>query len=175
MTIRRAMPRARNAFTLIEVVLATSILAVVGVTVSSVLMVAARSSPPAASGSATDVAISDALAIMSIDVGLAGQFLATEATYTAFVGSDANGDAVPDEIGYARGVDLGGQLLRLVDGELSVMYTGVPSMTLTYQKDSVTIKGVTSTVVRSVGVKVSTADGSTYRRTIRCVGLPKAP
>lgn len=171
----RSIPRLRGAFTLIEVILATSILAIVGATVSSVLMVAARSSPPATGGSATDVSIADALAIMALDIGLASEFLAIEDEYTSFVGADANGDGIADEIGYAFFEDSGGQLLRLVGADLSTMHTGIASVEFSYLTGTVTVGGASQDVVRAVAIEVETSDGSIYRRTIRCVGQPVAP
>lgn len=168
-------PGLRGAFTLIEVILATSILAIVGVTVSSVLMVAARSSPPATGGSATDVAIADALAILALDIGLASSFLATETGYTSFVGADANGDGAADEIGYAFLDDSGGQLLRLVGDDLTTMHTGISSAEFSYLTGTVTVGGASQNVVRGVAIEVVTSDGSAYRRTVRCVGQPAVP
>lgn len=172
---RRVMPRVRRAFTLIEVILATSILGIVGVTVSSVLMVAARSSPPATGGSATDVAVSQALAVMAIDIGLASKFLATETGYVTFAGADANGDGAADEIAYAFLDESGGQLLRMVGADLSTMHTGLSDLTFSYLTGTVTVGDTTESVVRAVAIRLEAADGSLYRRTIRCVGQPTMP
>lgn len=167
--------RVCRAFTLIELALATAILAIVGAAVSSVLMVAARSAPPASGGSASAVELADILSLMSIEVGLATEIIAAESDFVSFVGPDADGDGIGDDIGYAFSSTSGGQIYRAVNSNPSVVFTGVGSMEFSYLTDTVTVRGATSTVVRAVNVTIKPTDSVTLRRTVRCVGLPPYP
>ncbi len=169
------MRRVRRAFTLIELAIASTILAMVGAAVSSVLMVAARSAPPATGGSAAAVELADILALMSIEVGLATEIIAAESDFVSFVGPDADGDGSGDDIGYAFSDSAGGQIYRSVNSDAVVVFTGIRAMEFSYLTDSVTVRGTTSTVVRAVNVTIEPTDSVSLRRTVRCVGLPPFP
>lgn len=170
----RHAPR-RRAFTLVEVSLATAIIAIVGATVSSVIMVAARSSPRSDSGSATAVAVADLMAHMALDIGHAREILALDDGFISVVSTDLNGDTVADEIAYAFDETNGGSLLRLAAGTLSVAYTGILDAEFNEVESQISDGGQSVDIVRSITFAMRTTDGTWHRRTFRCLAQPVAP
>ncbi|MBX3360914.1 MAG: prepilin-type N-terminal cleavage/methylation domain-containing protein [Phycisphaeraceae bacterium] len=167
--------RSSRAFTLIEVALATAIIAIVGATVSSVIMVAARSSPRSDSGSATAVAVADLMAQMALDISHAREILALNEGFISVVSTDLDGDTVADEIAYAFDENDGGSLLRLAAGTLSVAYSGILDAEFDEIASQISDNGQSIEIVRSITFTMRTADGVHHRRTFRCLALPLAP
>lgn len=165
---------SRRGFTLLEMVLASAILAVIGAAVSAVMMVACRAVPSASGGSATAVELTETIAQMSVDVSLASEFYSTDQFYMAFKGPDADGDGTADEIGY--GFNSGeGKLYRSVNWEAAVVAEGIDDCAFTFVTGTEAVRGVNRTVVRSVSVRVEPGAGAPMRGAFACAGLPGAP
>jgi hypothetical protein len=175
MTQQRSGRDARRAFTLLEMTLATLIIGFIGVTISSVIMVAARSAPRSDSGSAVALTVADCLALMALDLGAATEVLAVEETYVSIRGPDLDGDSIGDEIGYAFDESEGGRLLRFSSGTLSVALGGVLDAEFGSRSDTVLDGGQASGVTSAITFRVQTADGVWHRRTFRCVAGPVGP
>ncbi|MBX3316581.1 MAG: type II secretion system protein [Phycisphaeraceae bacterium] len=167
--------RSSRAFTLIEVALATAIIAIVGATVSSVIMVAARSTPRSDSGSATAVAVADLMAQMTLDISHAREILALDDGFITVVSTDLDGDTVADEIGYAFDENNGGSLLRFAAGTLSIAYSGILDAEFDEVESQINDAGQSVQVIRAITFTMRTADGTLHRRTFRCLALPVAP
>jgi prepilin-type N-terminal cleavage/methylation domain-containing protein len=173
----RPTPRGtvrRRAFTLLEVVLASVILAIIGGAVSAVMMVACRAIPSSAGGSASAVELSEVTAQMSVELSFATSVLALDAFYVTFVGPDIDGDGTGDEIAYAFNSSEG-TLLRQVAGEYYVWIDGLEDCEFTFVTGTEEILGEDRTLVRSVGFRAQPSDGAEIRSSFSCAALPEAP
>lgn len=173
---RRAARRTsvRSGFTLLEVVLASGILAIIGAAVSAVMLVAGRAVPSDSDGSGSAIDGAEVLAQMSLEASLAREILAAESFYVLFNGPDADGDGTEDEIAYAYSVD-DGTLLRMVAGESAIWMTDVEHCEFTYIQGTEAVRGVETEVVRSIGVSLQAGGGPRLRAAFQCVALPEAP
>jgi prepilin-type N-terminal cleavage/methylation domain-containing protein len=122
-----------RAYTLLEVVLATAILAVVLLGAQSAVVIAARAIPSGTSGPSALVAASTALGTLADDLPVAKSIDTMTATDIQFVVPDRTGDAVDDTIRYVWSGVAGDPLKRIVNGGAAqVVGAGVQDFALAY-------------------------------------------
>lgn len=172
---------ARPGFTLIEVVLASALLALVGAAVSSTLLLASRATPRATGGSAVSARVSDVLTQLSLEIGSARLIRATEPAYFVFQIADMDEDGADEEVAYAfiaGAGGVGGQLLRAVNGTTTVVLEGITSCSFGYHTGSIGVRDaddvVTATTsLRAISIDITPDDGARMRETIRCASVPE--
>ena len=164
----------RRAFTLMEVVLASVILAIIGGAVSAVMMLAGRAVPSDSDGSGVAVDMSEIVAQMSLELSLATQVLATDTFYVSFVGPDLDDDGFGDDIVYGYN-STDKTLLRAAAGETSVWLSGVTDCAFSFVTGTESVRGASVSVLRTVGVRIETAGGPEIRASFHCAALPEAP
>lgn len=171
---------ARHGFTLIEVVLASALLALVGAAVSSTLLLTSRATPRATGGSAVSARVSDVLTQLSLEIGSAQLIRATEPAYFVFRIADMDDDGADEEVAYAfiaGAGGAGGQLLRAINGTTSVVLEGITSCSFEYHTSSIGVRDAddvvtTTTSLRAISVDITPDDGARMRETIRCASIP---
>lgn len=164
----------RRGFTLIELVLSSAVLAMIGAALSSVMLMAARAAPTASGSSGTAAETSSVLAMFAIEVGSASRIIALEPEYVAFTSGDADGDGADEEFmyGYASGT---GELIRSVNGAAATVMSGVTGCTFTGRTAVVSVHGQSVKVARAISIDITPSSGDRVRATARCFAMPEAP
>lgn len=166
--------RARRAgFTLVELMLAMSVAAILVGAVAAALFVAGQALPnrqtPAQAALTAAVAVNE----LADDLALAGSFSERTATAVTFVVPDRNGDAAPESIRYAWDGVSGGTLTRAVNGATpQVVLAGVGSLALAFDVSSQVTKSTTINEVSSGEVLLSSFDafsGISFSSTTRSI------
>jgi prepilin-type N-terminal cleavage/methylation domain-containing protein len=129
---QHAPDRRCTAFTLLEVMVATSISAVLLIAAQSVVILASRAIPDARSKAVSTITAHNALALLNADLAFATAIVNRSATSVTFEVTDRTGDGAPDTIAYAWDGVPGGALNRTVNGAASGIATGVQAFSLDY-------------------------------------------
>lgn len=130
----------RSAYTLVEVLLATAIMAVVLLGAQSAVVIASRAIPTATSGPSAVAAAGTALGLLGDDLGVATAITTATATAVQFTVPDRTGDAIDDTIRYQWSGTPGDPLERVVNGgKPAVVASGVQSFTLAYDTAQVAL------------------------------------
>ncbi len=130
---RRPLHPAARAFTLIEVVLASAITAILLLAVQSVIMLAAHAVPGAQSKSTTLTGAAGTLADLDSDLAFATSISSRTATAVTFQVPDRNSDGLPETITWSWDGTLGGTLYRTFNSGTPVaMATNVQAFSLAY-------------------------------------------
>lgn len=123
----------RHAYSLLEVILATAILAVVLLGAQSAVVIASRAIPSGTGGPSAVAAASAALGTMADDVMAATAFAVCNAADIQFTVPDRTGDGVDDTIRYVWSGVAGDPLQRIVNGgTAAVAAAGVQEFALAY-------------------------------------------
>jgi prepilin-type N-terminal cleavage/methylation domain-containing protein len=125
----------RSGFTLIELVLSTSIIAVILLGVQSAMVLASGSNR--SSASQLSLSSGRAVDLLSADLSCATSILSSSATGIQFMVPDRNGDNSPETITYSWSGVSGDPLLRSINGGASTtVLASVNEFQLTYDKRS---------------------------------------
>ncbi|HVX84464.1 MAG TPA: type II secretion system protein [Phycisphaerae bacterium] len=153
---RRHLPRA---FTLVELIVASSIMAVLLIAVQSTIMLAAHAIPGANTKATALVNSSAALEMLNADIAYATAVTARSATSITLQVPDRNGDAIPETITWAWTQNAaGGALTRTFNTDAPVVIaSNVQSFALAYDTRSVLVPGPS---VTSPEVLLSSATAS---------------
>jgi prepilin-type N-terminal cleavage/methylation domain-containing protein len=123
----------RRAFSLIELMVASSIIAVLLIAVQSTIMLAAHSVPAANARSTALVTASAALEQLNADLTYAAAFSARSATSVTFTVPDRTGDGLPDTITWSWDATAKGLLTRQFNGGAAItMAANVRDFSLVY-------------------------------------------
>lgn len=130
----------RRGYTLLEVVLAMAIMAVVLLGAQSAVVIAARAIPSGTGGPSAVVAASAALGTLADDLPVALSIDTMTSTDIQFVVPDRTGDAVNDTIRYVWSGIAGDPLKRIVNGGAGqVVIAGVQDFALAYDTAQVAL------------------------------------
>src|SRR6185503_17714901 len=106
-------PPRRPAYSLIELVLAMAVVALLLVGAQSAVMLASRALPDANSSEARRLAAAQAIDIIAADLADAVSVSRAAAREIEFTVPDRDGDGQPETIGYSWGGNPGGSLKRI--------------------------------------------------------------
>ena len=128
---RRVKPTRRSAFTMIEMLLALALAAIVLSALQSLILVAGRAIPDAQGVQSSTVEAADVLERLAAEVSVAVEVLELNTNGITFSLNDWTGDSVVETVKYAWSGVVGDPLLRAVNGgTASVLVGAVESFTL---------------------------------------------
>ncbi len=136
----RVKPTRRTAFTMIEMLLALALAAVVLSALQSLILIAGRAIPDAQGVQSSTVAAADMLERLTAEVSVAVEVLEVNTSDITFSLNDWTGDSVVETVRYAWSGVPGDPLLRAVNGgAASVLVSSVESFVLSPQTQSTDI------------------------------------
>jgi prepilin-type N-terminal cleavage/methylation domain-containing protein len=151
-------PRVR-AFTLLELVVATSVMAILATGIGSVFVLAARALPNARGPSETSITATTALDQLTADLRVATSITAASATSITFTVPDRTGDGVDDTITYSW-AGAGSPIIRQFDGDGgSPILASAANFAIGYNKRTVSSTTTTTTSQDSGEVLLSSFAG----------------
>lgn len=129
--------RARRAFTLVELVIAGALMAILLVGLQSAVLIASKAIPKPTEGS--DVAAqASALDRLALDVSYAKSITSVSATQITFTVSDRNNDGTDDSIVYSWSATAGDPLIRRANSyDAETILPGVTSLALSLSAETV--------------------------------------
>ncbi len=131
---RAAAPPTRAGFTLLEVVLSSTVISIVMIATASVMVLASRALPQKASATTLTVDTSQALQQIVRELQHAVHITEQTATAVTFTVADRDGDGSPESIRYVWPDAPGSPLRRSHNGGPAVtVIADVQSLTLTYE------------------------------------------
>ncbi|HZW11468.1 MAG TPA: prepilin-type N-terminal cleavage/methylation domain-containing protein [Phycisphaerales bacterium] len=114
--MRSTRPQARDAFTLVELIISLSIAAVVLMAVASLLGLSTKAIPAEDGVQVTSIQGAEFVSKFAADAAIAHEVTETGARAVTFVIPDQDGDASPDTVRYVWSGVVGSALERLVNG-----------------------------------------------------------
>ncbi len=162
----RAGRRARSAFTLIEMVVAASILAVVVGVVATATAMAARVIPRANDPVASSLELNHQLARLANEAALARQAWFNGGEVIRFIVADITGDGAEDEVVYAWDGASGSPVTRSVNGSAPVAFiASVGSISAVPTTRRTVLKALNPAVI-GPEVLLNSWDGATNQTTV---------
>lgn len=151
--------RTQSAFTLVEVLLATSIMAMIALGLGSAMVMAARAAPSDRSKSTNAATITGrAVDQLSAELSYATAINSSTATSIDFTVPDRTGDGNEDKIQYSWSGVSGAPLLRSINGRTGTpVATNVTQFQLTYDKKN---QQRATTYTESAEVVLNSYDGA---------------
>jgi prepilin-type N-terminal cleavage/methylation domain-containing protein len=135
--------RTARAFTLLEVAVATSVMAVLAVGIGSVFVLASRALPNVRGPTETTITASAALDQFVADLRVATRVTAAGATSITFTVPDRTGDGLEEPISYSW-AGAGAPLVRQVNGDAgSQILNAAYAFGIAYSKRTITTSGTT--------------------------------
>jgi prepilin-type N-terminal cleavage/methylation domain-containing protein len=135
---RNHFPRRAPGFTLIELTLALVIVAILMLSVHSVLALAARLAPNGRNASSATTAVAKGIEMLNFDLPYATSIVAKSATSITFTVPDRNGDGQAETIRYSWSGVSGDPLIRSVNSSDATVVSKVGSFQLLYDMDATT-------------------------------------
>ena len=145
----------RSGFTLLEVVVALSIISVLLASLGSVVVLASRAIPSTASAAGTGAASAAALDQMVSELKFATGVVAKTSTAIEFKVPDRTGDGNADTIRYEWGGIAGGPLVRTFNGVAANLLANLDQFSLVYQSTPHTTSTSTTTTWDSGEVQLA--------------------
>lgn len=135
----RAIHLRVHAFTLIEMMLSTAIIAIILLGVQSAIVLAAKAAPNRTTGNSATLSSAAAMDLFSADLSCATSIVSMSASAIEFTVPDRNGDNAAETIRYSWTGSSGAPLLRTVNnGSAATVASNINQFTLTYDRRSQT-------------------------------------
>ena len=176
--LRRTTPGTaaaqRGGFSLVELVLAAALMAVLLGAMASVMVVTSRA-VPGASGSAPSIsAAASAVTQMAEELRTATAFTHRTGTAVAFTVPSRDADAAPDAVRYEWSGTPGGPLVRTGRGGVTTtIVPGVQSFSLAYTT-AIGARGTAGVTAVGIVLQVGPSNATAVRTTVAVMNAPSA-